>query len=123
MNKAVKCHEIERTHPWDLNYPAIAVRVNASRPSKVKIYVPRTVTRVSDGASTYTVKITNPRGTVVRINPRKMVFGKKGDKQSYVVKILADNTPRGRPVSEYGVLTWTDGKHRVTSPIVVTWVH
>lgn len=123
VHKAVKCHEIEKTYPWDLNYPAIAVRVNASRPSKVKIYVPRTVTRVSDGASTYTVKITNPRGTVVRINPGKMVFVKKGDKQSYVVKILVDNTPRARPVSEYGVLTWTDGKHRVTSSIVVTWVH
>ncbi|EXB95737.1 Subtilisin-like protease [Morus notabilis] len=128
-HREVNCHETEKMYPWELNYPAIAVRVNASRPSKVEISVPRTVTHISDGAAIYTVKITNPKGTVVFVSPEKMAFDKKGDRGSYVVTIFADNTsPRGRHVSsstfsEFGMLTWTDGKRRVASPLLVTWVH
>ncbi|EXC16839.1 hypothetical protein L484_001012 [Morus notabilis] len=71
--RVVNCDETEKMYPWELNYPAIAVRINASRPSKlVEISVPRTVTHVSDGAATYTVKITNPGDTVVFISLEKI---------------------------------------------------
>lgn len=122
--RQVNCSGTQTRHLWDLNYPAISVLFDASATSEIEaVVVRREVTYVSDGASTYTVKITNPKGAIVTVDKGKMVFTKKGQKQSYTVRILPGKVevPRGRHASEFGHLTWTDGKHRVSSPVVVTW--
>ncbi|PON40527.1 Subtilase [Parasponia andersonii] len=123
--KEVDCKKSKVMNTWELNYPAIVVPLSASGPSKLEVSVPRTVTCVSEGVRSYTVEITKPEGVTVRVVPEKMVFEKKGDKQSYVVKILADDHKRrgSSGTSEFGLLTWTDRKHRATSPLVVTWVN
>lgn len=122
--KEVDCRRTKLKKTWELNYPAIVVPLSTSGPSKLEISIPRTVTHVSDGPCTYTVNITNPKGATVRVAPEKLVFKKKGDKASYVVKILANDKQRGTPGnSEFVLLTWTYEKYRVTSPLVVTWVN
>ncbi|KAG5567256.1 hypothetical protein RHGRI_002721 [Rhododendron griersonianum] len=77
-----------------------------------KLYVvTRTVTQVSDGASSYTVAVTPPRGVNATVDPPEMAFKGKGEKKSYVVRISAANKPPEKSITEAGKLTWTDGKH------------
>lgn len=108
--------------PWELNYPAISVSfgVSGGTNSKMEISAPRTVTHVRDGASSFTAKIRNPTDARVSAEPKKMVFTKRGQKRSYVVKILS-NAGRSRSGTESGSVTWTDGKREVTSAVVVNW--
>ncbi|MCL7028401.1 hypothetical protein MKW94_030261 [Papaver nudicaule] len=109
--------------PWDLNYPSISVAVDQSKPSKTEIELRRTVTHVNDGASSYTVKIENPVGAIVVVDPPKLEFTQREEKKSYVVKIVTQKValPPGNTKSEFGRLTWTDGNHMVSMPIAVTW--
>ncbi|GMY16944.1 subtilisin-like protease SBT1.5 [Fagus crenata] len=119
----VNCSGTQQVNMWDLNYPAISVTFDASAGSE-EVVVQRTVTYVSDGASTYTVNINNPHGATVTVDHGEMVFNQKGEKQSYTVTILTEKMgeqPHDGNESEFGYLTWTDGKHQVTSPIVLTW--
>ncbi|KAK3004688.1 hypothetical protein RJ639_018714 [Escallonia herrerae] len=48
-----------------------------------------------------------------------MDFVNKGQKQRYAVRILAEKVavPPGNMMTELGKLSWTDGKHQVTSPV------
>ncbi|XP_059659574.1 subtilisin-like protease SBT1.5 [Cornus florida] len=118
--RSVSC-KVKKSKPWDLNYPAISVAPDASRPSNLKFTIRRTVTHVSDGASSYTATVVNPKGAIATVNPLKLEFKRKGEKQSYEVRITAEKQPPGEIFTESGKLTWTDGKHKVTSPVVVTW--
>ncbi|XP_010269647.1 PREDICTED: subtilisin-like protease SBT1.5 [Nelumbo nucifera] len=120
--RAVNCRRKEKVPmPWNVNYPSIAVISEQSGPSKFTIEVTRTVTHVGNGASSYAVTVENPRGAVVTVDPPKMEFRNKGEKQSYKVKISAEKVEMAPgKSSEYGRLTWTDGRHLVSSPIVVT---
>ncbi|KAK3037016.1 hypothetical protein RJ639_031590 [Escallonia herrerae] len=85
----------------------------------MEVVVTRTVTHVSEGASSYGVTVTNPKGAVVTVDPPKMYFLNKGQTQSYAVQILAEKVavPLMNMVTELGKLSWTDGKHQVTSPV------
>ncbi|KAL3530313.1 hypothetical protein ACH5RR_009635 [Cinchona calisaya] len=109
--------------PWDLNYPAIVVVFDKSGMSNFDLSVTRTVTNVGEGASSYSVSITNPKGVTVSVNPPKLDFNARGQKLSYVVRIEGeklDVTP-GKSVTDWGKLVWADGKHQVGSPVVVVW--
>ncbi|OVA02606.1 Peptidase S8/S53 domain [Macleaya cordata] len=120
--RPVKC-TMKGLKPWNLNYPSISVAVDQSEPSKFEIAVTRTATHVGDGASSYTVKIDNPVGAIVTVDPPKLDFNQKEEKRSYVVKITAEkvNLPPANTKSEFGRLTWSDGKHVVSMPVAVTW--
>ncbi|GFZ19375.1 hypothetical protein Acr_28g0000800 [Actinidia rufa] len=108
--------------PWDINYPAISVVFDmSSRPSKYNIAVMRTATHVGNGSSSYSVVVTPPRGAKVTVDPPKMTFTEKGQKKSYVVRIQMQSVPPVNLYAESGKLTWTDGKHQVTSPLMVVW--
>ena len=121
--RQVSCSGVQHVNMWDLNYPSILVSFDASAPSKSEVVVNRTVTYVGDGDSTYIVNITNPKGVTVAVDQEKLIFKKKGQKQSYMVRILSEKVGlhHNYSGSEFGYLVWTDGKHQVTSPIVVTW--
>ncbi|KAF8394603.1 hypothetical protein HHK36_020817 [Tetracentron sinense] len=121
--RQVNCTRKEKK-PWDLNYPSISVSFEQSedsKQSKFEIAVTRTVTHVGEGASSYTVTVNNPTGAVVVVDPPKLVFREKGQKQRYVVRISAEKVklPPGNSQSEFGMLTWSDGKHVVSTPIAV----
>ncbi|XP_023920361.2 subtilisin-like protease SBT1.5 [Quercus suber] len=121
--RKVSCSGVQQVNMWDLNYPSISVSFDTSAPSKSEVVVNRTVTYVGDGDSIYTVNITNPKGVTVAVDQEKLIFKKKGQKQSYMVRILSEKVGlhHNYSGSESGCLVWTDGKHQVTSPIVVTW--
>ncbi|KAF9609753.1 hypothetical protein IFM89_018201 [Coptis chinensis] len=107
---------------WDLNYPSIGIAFNRTRTQRYEKTVTRTVTHVSEGASSYTVKVENPPNVVITVVPPKLEFSKKDDKLNYVVKISAkkfDLPDIGRK-SVFGRITWQDGRHVVSMPIAVT---
>ncbi|XP_058076316.1 subtilisin-like protease SBT1.5, partial [Magnolia sinica] len=112
-----------RGQPWNINYPSISVVFEGSTAGMKQVEVRRTVTNVGDGASVYNVKVRNPVGATVTVDPTRLEFGGKGEKRSYVVRITAAsvNLMPGSSKSEFGVLAWADGRHVASSPVVVTW--
>ena len=107
--------------PWELNYPAISLKYDLNGPSEQRFRVPRKLTQVSDIGSTYSVSITNPENVIVTVVPPTLVFTIKGEKNIYFVDVLIKNVKViGSPHSSFGKLTWSDGAHYVTSPILVT---
>ncbi|XP_071931272.1 subtilisin-like protease SBT1.5 [Coffea arabica] len=109
--------------PWDINYPAVVVVFDKTEMSDFNLNVTRTVTNVGEGASSYSVVVTNPKGSRVSVNPPKMDFSTIGQKQSFVVQIKGDKleVAPGNAVTEWGMVTWSDGKHQVGSPVIVVW--
>ncbi|XP_052179516.1 subtilisin-like protease SBT1.5 [Diospyros lotus] len=120
-DKSVSCKEKKQYRPWELNYPAISVVFENSS----QVAMTRTVTHVVDSAATYSVRVSPPRDVKVKVEPSKLDFKEKGEKKTYTVRISSGNKPPpgGRSLQlESGKLTWTDGKHRVSSPITVVWL-
>ncbi|KAM6541633.1 hypothetical protein CsatB_006080 [Cannabis sativa] len=108
----------------NLNYPSMAVLFSTTtkgRPSKMFI---RTVTNVGVPNSVYRVSVEAPKGITVVVKPAKLVFTEAVKKRSFVVTVSADsrNLVLGDSGAAFGSLSWTDGKHVVRSPIVVTEV-
>ncbi|XP_019158641.1 PREDICTED: subtilisin-like protease SBT5.3 [Ipomoea nil] len=94
------------------NYPSIAVPH-----LKGTATVTRTLKNVGSPA-TYTASVRSPVGFSVTVNPKILRFEKVGEEQSFKVTLKAK---RENATADYafGVLTWSDKKHRVRSPIVV----
>ena len=68
---------------------------------------------------TYAVRINNPDGISVDVNPKVLTFAKKGDVQKFEMTVKV----HGNNVNGYvfGQLIWSDAnKHHVKSPIVVS---
>lgn len=103
----------------DLNYPAFVVLYGNKTTSKVQTFK-RSVTNVGDneGAS-YKAKITAIKGCAVTVSPETLVFTKKNERLDFSVIIRCMNVNNGNVT--FGWLSWVqdNGKHTVTSPIVV----
>ncbi|ERN19452.1 hypothetical protein AMTRI_Chr09g22320 [Amborella trichopoda] len=111
------CRHAFRT-PSDLNYPAISA-VFAEKPVTSTVSVRRTVTNVGSPVSTYRVRIAPIVGADVIVKPRTLNFTEKYQKLSYEV-IFTSKSQQTSPA--LGALVWTDGIHKVRSPIVLTWL-
>ncbi|XP_038974081.1 subtilisin-like protease SBT1.5 [Phoenix dactylifera] len=109
--------------PWDLNYPSVLVVLEQSGTSKLEALVHRTVMNVGEEKSEYSASIREPEGVRLVVEPQKLVFEGKGQKQEFVVKVSAEavNLLAGNSRTEFGSVTWSDGKHTVRSPVAVTW--
>ncbi|XP_077240675.1 subtilisin-like protease SBT1.5 [Tasmannia lanceolata] len=122
--KAVNCTG-KRGNPWELNYPSISLVFDQSTAGKPRdVVVSRTVTNVGDGPGKYTVKVSNPDGVSVAVEPRTLEFGGKGEKLKYIVRISAERAelePGSTSKSSFGDLLWEDGRHVVRIPVAVTW--
>ncbi|KAG5078432.1 hypothetical protein JHK82_057127 [Glycine max] len=79
----------------------------------------RIVTNVGDGAATYKVKVTQPKGSVVKVSPETLAFGYKNEKQSYSVTVKY--TRNKKENISFGDIVWVEdgGARTVRSPIVV----
>ncbi|KAJ0705133.1 putative cucumisin [Helianthus annuus] len=97
---------------WDLNYPSFALSAHQS--GKIRRTFKRTVTNVGAADSSYHANVVAPSGLVVKVNPSRLAFKGVGEKQSFVVTV--DATIGSNMLS--GSLVWSDGVHKVTSPIV-----
>nr|GLL29432.1 subtilisin-like protease SBT5.3 [Ipomoea trifida]GMD03544.1 subtilisin-like protease SBT5.3 [Ipomoea batatas] len=94
------------------NYPSIAIPH-----LKGTAAVTRTLKNVGSPA-TYTASVRSPVGFSVTVNPKILKFEKVGEEKSFKVTLKA----KGKNASAdyaFGVLKWSDKKHRVRSPIVV----
>ncbi|CAM8968386.1 unnamed protein product [Rhodiola kirilowii] len=106
-------------HPGELNYPALSALIftQKSKSSTATLY--RTVTNVGTANSTYHVRTSPFKGATVQVVPSTLQFTRLNQKLSYKV-IFTSKSPRP-PGPEFGHLLWTDGAHRVRSPVVITW--
>ena len=117
----VSCEKRTTKREWDLNYPAIVVATKrqSGRLRNVNVTVARTLTNVGSGSSSYRVELVSPKGAMVSVNPSELSFKAKGEKKSFEVHVLAEKEKDNVTDADEGSLTWTDGKHRVTIPLIV----
>lgn len=105
-------------NPGDLNYPALSV-VFPEHPSLSVLTLHRTVTNVGPPTSKYVSRVSPLKGVTVTVQPRTLQFTSKIQKLSYKITFT---TKSRQPLPEFGGLVWSDGVHKVRSPIVVTWL-
>lgn len=109
-------------HMGNLNYPSLSVVFQQYGQHKMSTHFIRTVTNVGDSNSVYKVAIRPPTGTVVTVKPEKLAFRRAGQKLNFLVRVeaMAVKLSSGSSSTRSGTIEWSDGKHIVTSPLVVT---
>ncbi|URE22264.1 Subtilase family [Musa troglodytarum] len=111
-------------HAGNLNYPSFsAVFVQDGAKRRMSTHFIRTVTNVGNGAAVYRAEVRAPEGSRVTVEPTELAFRRPGQKLSFLVRVKAATAEKLAPGSSKarsGALTWSDGKHSVNSPIVVT---
>ncbi|XP_059429002.1 subtilisin-like serine-protease S [Corylus avellana] len=95
---------------YDFNYPSIGV---ANMNGSLSVY--RTVTYYGKDPTTYVASIDQPTGVIVKVTPANLRFTKTGEKMSFRVAFIPFKNSNGSFV--FGALTWSNGIHRVRSPI------
>ncbi|KAJ6972194.1 subtilisin-like protease SBT4.14 [Populus alba x Populus x berolinensis] len=116
----VTCPDNKALQPGDLNYPSFAVNFEGNaRNNRVKYK--RTLTNVGTPSSTYAVKVEEPNGVSVILEPKSLSFKKLGQKLSYNVTFVSSGGKGREGSSSFGSLVWLSGKYSVRSPIAVTW--
>ncbi|KAK4781418.1 hypothetical protein SAY86_015520 [Trapa natans] len=93
-------------------------RRGAGRSTNIVKYT-RTVTNVGN-PGTYVVSISSEsRAVKISVEPGVLSFSAVNEKKSYTVTFVARSMPSG--TTSFARLEWSDGKHKVKSPIVFTW--
>ncbi|KAJ6293491.1 hypothetical protein OIU78_025463 [Salix suchowensis] len=96
----------------DFNYPSISV-VNLND----TITITRRVKNVSSPGKYY-IHVGEPTGVLVSVEPDNLEFKKLGEEKTF--KLTFKLAPKWKLSSDvFGILTWSDGKHFVRSPLVV----
>ncbi|PIN25611.1 Cucumisin [Handroanthus impetiginosus] len=97
----------------DVNYPSITVpNLNGS------VTVTRKVKNVGL-QGTYKARVRSPLGISVRVKPDVLKFEGVGEEKSFRVSLEARKYGAAGGEYVFGLLTWSDGRHYVRSPIVV----
>ncbi|KAG6545046.1 hypothetical protein Mapa_013740 [Marchantia paleacea] len=101
--------------PSNLNYPSVSVG-----DLKKITTLTRRVTNVGAAKSVYTVSIQAPRGVRVSISPSRLSFSHVYETKSFNIRLQRTlKTDADSESYVFGSYTWSDGKHKVRSPIVV----
>ncbi|XP_010248001.1 PREDICTED: subtilisin-like protease SBT1.3 [Nelumbo nucifera] len=111
------CHHT-LANPGDLNYPAISA-VFPEQHSISLLTLHRTVTNVGSPVSTYHARVSQFKGASVSVEPKTLQFTSKHRKLAYKITFT---TKSRQSMPEFGNLIWSDGIHKVRSPIVITWL-
>ncbi|XP_054817615.1 subtilisin-like protease Glyma18g48580 [Prosopis cineraria] len=111
-NRPYRCPRSYRLE--DFNYPAITLPFLGVKP----INATRTVTNVGP-PGTYTANVKAPTGVKVVVLPKTLKFQRTNQKKSFQVILQATGSAKTSEPS-FGELAWTDGKHKVRSPIVIS---
>ncbi|CAF1914326.1 unnamed protein product [Brassica napus] len=114
--EAVTC--TGNTLPRNLNYPSMSAKLSKTN-SSFTISFNRTVTNVGTPTSTYKSQIVLNHGTKlsVKVSPDVLFMKSVNEKQSFTVTVSGSNIDPKLPSS--ASLIWSDGTHKVRSPIVV----
>ncbi|OEL23810.1 Subtilisin-like protease SBT1.4 [Dichanthelium oligosanthes] len=102
----------------DHNYPAFSVVFSSGDDEVTQHRVVRNVG--SNAGSTYTASVTGPAGVRVMVEPPTLQFSATQQTQEYAITFAPE---KGSVTEKYtfGSIVWSDGKHKVTSPIAITW--
>lgn len=110
-------------NPGDINYPSFSVVFGVNEDDKSSgtvVKYRRTLTNVGPSASKYSVAISAPDAVAVSVKPRTLYFREVKQKLSYTVTFVSKNVTTSRP-SSFGSVIWTDGVHKVRSPVAYSW--
>ncbi|KAH7547001.1 hypothetical protein FEM48_Zijuj01G0260700 [Ziziphus jujuba var. spinosa] len=121
--KSADCSGAKKAgHSGNLNYPSLSVVFQQYGKEKMSTHFIRTVTNVGDPNSVYHVTVRPPRGMTATVQPEKLAFRRIGQKLSFLVRVQARamKLSAGSSSTKSGSVVWSDGKHTVTSPLVVT---
>lgn len=113
VQRHVNCSVESRIPDSQLNYPSFSIILGAT----VQRYT-RTVTNVGEADSVYTVKIVQPLGVSVNVEPDTLKFSELHQKLTYEVRFIRLENASNISASQ-GSLTWTSDKYSVGSPIAV----
>lgn len=100
------------TASYNLNYPSIGV---SNMKGQLSVY--RTVTYCGKGPTIYIPELEYPAGVNVSVTPMALKFMNTGEKMSFRLDFVPSNSSNGSFV--FGALTWTNGIHKVRSPIAL----
>lgn len=107
------CHQ--QYNLLNFNYPSITVgKLSAAGSTSVF----RKLKNVGT-PGTYRARVLQPPGVSVSVSPSSLTFDKIGDEKSFEL-ILEPKITKESNYSVFGELLWSDGKHYVRSPIVVS---
>ncbi|WJX36064.1 hypothetical protein P8452_23981 [Trifolium repens] len=103
-------------HISNINYPSIAI---SEFTGKETVKVSRTVTNIGEEDETvYSAIVDAPNGVKVQLIPEKLEFTKSSKTISYQVVFSSTLTSLKKDL--FGSITWSNGKHSVRSPFVLT---
>ncbi|CAM0913600.1 unnamed protein product [Alopecurus aequalis] len=104
--------------PENLNYPSISA---ACLPVTGTTEVERRVKNVgAEPSATYTVSIVQPAaGVNITVEPSTLTFSKVGEEKTFKVRLEFKDVAKAANYV-FGSIEWTDGTHRVRSPVVGT---
>ncbi|KAG8371769.1 hypothetical protein BUALT_Bualt13G0122700 [Buddleja alternifolia] len=98
---------------WNVNYPSITIS-NLNCTTTVK----RSVKNVGHvKTAIYFVSVVSPNGVEVVVWPKMLIFSGFKEEVTYFVTLKPLKMSQGR--YDFGSITWSDGFHRVRSPLVV----
>ncbi|MCO5598931.1 hypothetical protein L7F22_053030 [Adiantum nelumboides] len=119
------CSKSSISKPGDLNYPSFSAVFDQNVSSTYTSTFTRTVTNVGFPNSTYTVSVVNPQYVNVSVQPTSLAFKYAYQKLSYMVTLSAEMLyfiPEDpQEALSFGSLVWSDGYHKVQSPISFMW--
>lgn len=101
----------------NFNYPSITIPEIKTGQS---LSVTRTITNVGS-PSEYIAEIQEPPYFLVTVQPKILRFTHKGEKREFKVTFTKKSGDVSFTYYSFGKLIWTNGKHRVGTPITVTF--
>lgn len=118
-SKKYNCSNVPKARGDDgLNYPSIHLQVKNNE-SVISGVFYRAVTNVGIGKSTYKAKVRSPKGLSIKVTPDILTFSRRNQKKSFKV-ILKGKSLHKESWYLSGSLVWSDSKHNVRSPILVS---
>ncbi|OIW15625.1 hypothetical protein TanjilG_08201 [Lupinus angustifolius] len=119
------CDKRKKYRVEDFNYPSFAVALettsgiggSSNAPSTVQYS--RTLTNVGK-PGTYKASVSSQSTSVkIVVEPQTLSFTELYEKKSYTVTFTYTSSPSG--TTNFAHLEWSDGNHRVGSPIAFSW--
>ncbi|KAL8104741.1 subtilisin-like protease SBT4.3 isoform X2 [Apium graveolens] len=113
----VTCPAGEKLTPKDLNYPTMTAYVAGNRPFTVSFS--RRVTNVGLADSIYKANIINTSQLNITVEPHILSFRSLNEKKTFRIIVKGKGLELERYRMKSASLVWSDGVHKVRSPIVV----
>ncbi|XP_020211184.1 subtilisin-like protease SBT1.7 [Cajanus cajan] len=121
------CSKRKKYRVEDLNYPSFAVPFDTAygvkggshkRLNPNTLQYTRTLTNVGAPA-TYKVSVSQSPTVNIVVQPQTLSFRELNERKNYTVTFTSSSKPSG--TASFAYLEWSDGKHKVTSPIAFSW--